>query len=232
MKVGIVVFPGSNCDKDCIYAVKTVMKKDPVIIWHKDIPSDNVDFIIIPGGFSYGDYLRAGAIAKFSRIMDYIKEANERGKLILGICNGFQILTESGILPGALIKNNSTKFICKDVYIRVENNKTVFTSFYKDKDVIKIPIAHKEGNYYIDDNELAELIKNNQIVFRYSDESGNVNDKTNPNGSKYNIAGIINKKGNVLGMMPHPERSIESLLGSKDGQLIFISILNNEKINF
>lgn len=229
MKIGIIVFPGSNCDKDCKYAVETVMNNTPVMIWHKETIKYDLDLLIIPGGFSYGDYLRAGAIAKFSKIMDYVREMNEKGKLIIGICNGFQILTESGILPGALIKNNTTRFICEDVYIKVENNNTPFTHMYNPNDVIKIPIAHKEGNYYIDDDGLNKLIRNNQVVFRYSDKNGNITKESNPNGSKYNIAGIINKKGNVLGMMPHPERSIENLLGSKDGRYLFLSLLKSGK---
>jgi phosphoribosylformylglycinamidine synthase len=197
-------------------------------IWHEDprIP-DDVDMLILPGGFSYGDYLRAGAIARFSHIMDNVKEFSEKGKLVMGICNGFQVLTESHLLPGTLIRNENLRFVCKDVYLKVENNETPFTRNLGKGQVLIIPIAHGEGNYFIEPHGLEELKQHNQIVFRYSDWEGVVTPETNPNGSVENIAGIINKKGNILGMMPHPERAVESVLGSKDGILIFESAFNS-----
>ncbi|HCL57469.1 MAG TPA: phosphoribosylformylglycinamidine synthase I [Spirochaetia bacterium] len=230
MKVGIFVFPGSNCDKDCFHAVDKIMNEKAFYIWHEDtkIPSDT-DMVILPGGFSYGDYLRCGAIAKFTHIMDDLKNFSEKGKPVLGICNGFQILTESGLLPGALIRNKNLKFICKDVFLKTENHETLFTKKLKKGEVIQIPIAHGEGNYFIEESGLKELEKNNQIVFKYSDENGKTDETANPNGSVSNIAGIINKKGNVLGMMPHPERAVENLLGGKDGIKLFESIISYMK---
>jgi len=224
-KFGIVVFPGSNCDHDAYYSVKKILGADAVFLWHKDKSLQNCDVVILPGGFSYGDYLRAGAIAKFSPIMEQVLNFADKGGYVIGICNGFQILTESRILPGVLLKNNSLKFICKDVFLKVENFNTPFTSALKQKPIIKIPIAHGEGNYYADEKTIKELEDNNQIVFKYSSPEGEVSDKYNPNGSLKNIAGIINKKGNVLGMMPHPERVCDPILGNTDGQFIFKSII-------
>lgn len=225
MKFGVVVFPGSNCDQDCFYVVKDVLKQPVKYIWHKDTELDNFDCIILPGGFSYGDYLRTGAVARFSPVMDSIIDFANRGGIVIGICNGFQILLESGLLPGAMLRNTNLHFICKYVYIKTENIKTPFTNLCKKNQILKIPIAHNEGNYYIDDDGLKSLEKNGQIVFRYCSPDGDVNKESNPNGALANIAGIINREGNVLGMMPHPERSSEAELGSEDGFLILRSIL-------
>ena len=225
MKFGVLVFPGSNCDHDCFYVIKDVLKKNVEYIWHKNTKLDHLDCIIIPGGFSYGDYLRCGAVARFSPIMNSVIDFANKGDLVIGICNGFQILLESGLLPGAMLRNTSIHFICKHVYIKTENIKTPFTNLSKKNQVLEIPIAHNEGNYYIDKKGLENLKKNNQIVFRYCNVDGEVNKKYNPNGAIDNIAGIVNKKGNVLGMMPHPERSSEDMLGSKDGFIVFDSIV-------
>ncbi len=226
MKFGVVVFPGSNCDHDCYYVIKHLLKEEVRFIWHKDGRLDNYDCIILPGGFSYGDYLRAGALAKFSPIMGEIIRYAKRGGLLLGICNGFQILLEAGLLPGAMLRNKNLKFICKHVYLRVENNETPFTNKYNPNEVIKLPIAHAEGNYWVEKGDLEELIENEQILFRYSDEDGEINEDTNPNGSIYNIAGICNKEKNIAGMMPHPERGAEAILGSEDGRRLFESIIS------
>jgi phosphoribosylformylglycinamidine synthase len=226
MKFGVVVFPGSNCDQDCFYVIKDVLKQPVKYIWHKDTGLDSLDCVVLPGGFSYGDYLRTGAVAKFSPIMKSIVDFANRGGFVIGICNGFQILLEAGLLPGAMLRNKNLHFICKFVYIRTENNHTAFTNFCHKHQVLNIPIAHNEGNYYIDEEGLQELKRNNQIVFRYCAPEGNVNEAYNPNGAMYSIAGIINKQGNVLGMMPHPERSSEKLLNSEDGLFIFKSIVN------
>lgn len=225
MKFGVVVFPGSNCDQDCFYVVKNVLKQQAGYIWHKETKLNNFDCIILPGGFSYGDYLRCGAIARFSPLMDEIVNFANRGRLVIGICNGFQILLEAGLLPGAMLRNTGLHFICKYVYIKTENKETPFTNLCRKNQVLKIPIAHNEGNYYIDKAGLKELEKNSQIVFRYCSSDGEVSKEFNPNGALSNIAGIINKKGNVLGLMPHPERSAEPELGSSDGEFIFESIV-------
>lgn len=224
MKVAVVVFPGSNCDHDMLYALKHVQREDAEFIWHQDANLTAYDMITLPGGFSYGDYLRAGAVARFSRIMREVTNFARRGKPVLGVCNGFQILTECGLLPGALMRNEKLRFACKHVYIRTENTNTQFTRTLTPGQVLKIPIAHGEGNYYIDVDGLRKLYDKQQIVFKYCSPEGNLNDKFNPNGSLDHIAGIINEKGNVLGMMPHPERAMELLLGSDDGQYIFKSI--------
>jgi len=218
MKFGIIVFPGSNCDHDAYHVVKNVFKQPVEYIWHAGTKLDHFDCIILPGGFSYGDALRAGAIARFAPIMDSVKSFSGRGGLVIGICNGFQILTEAGLLPGALHRNKTLKFICKNVRVKVENNRTPFTNKCKKDQILTIPIAHAEGNYICDKKTLAELKKNKQIVFTYNNG--------NPNGSMANIAGVCNKKRNVLGMMPHPERVSESILGSTDGKLIFESIIS------
>lgn len=219
-KVGIIVFPGSNCDYDAYYAFKDILNVNTQFIWHKNGSISDRNIIVLPGGFSYGDYLRCGSIAKMSNIMqDVIRFAN-KGGIVIGICNGFQILCESGLLPGALLRNKNLRFICESESLIVENNKTIFTSEFKIKEEIQIPIAHGEGNYYCDDDTLSDIISNNQIVFRY---------KNNPNGSKEDIAGIQNKKRNVLGMMPHPERCSDPSLGKTDGVKILRSII--ESIN-
>jgi phosphoribosylformylglycinamidine synthase subunit PurQ / glutaminase len=227
MKFGIVVFPGSNCDHDCFYAVNNILGQRAEYIWHQEKSIKNCDCVILPGGFSYGDYLRTGAIARFSPIMKAIVKFAHKGGLVIGICNGFQILLEAGLLPGAMIRNNNIRFICKYLYIKSENNNTPFTSLCDNGQVLRIPIAHNDGCYYIDQKGLDRLIKNNQVVFRYCSKNGRADEENNPNGSVDNIAGIINEKGNVLGMMPHPERSIESSLGSEDGLLILESIISN-----
>ena len=225
IKIGIIVFPGSNCDHDCFHAAKTVLGEQASYVWHKEKKLGFFDCVILPGGFSYGDYLRTGAIARFSPVMKPLIDFANSGKTVIGICNGFQILLEAGLLPGAMLRNTNLHFICKYVYLKTENKNTRFTNACKKKSILKIPIAHNEGNYYIDKNGLEKLKKNNQIVFRYCDRSGKVNKSSNPNGALYNIAGIINEKGNVLGMMPHPERCSETELGSDDGYLIFESMV-------
>lgn len=222
-KFGVVVFPGSNCDHDAYYVLKN-NTFNVNFLWHKQTDLKNCDVIILPGGFSYGDYLRTGAIARFSPIMNSVIDFAENGGIVLGICNGFQILLEAGLLPGVMLKNKSLQFVCKDVYLSIENNNTVFTKLFENRKVIRVPIAHGEGNYFADDQTLKLLEKNNQIVFRYSDADGRINDGSNPNGSLLNIAGIINKQGNVLGMMPHPERCSDPVLGKIDGNFLFQSI--------
>jgi len=225
MEFGIVVFPGSNCDQDCFYVIKDILNQSVKYIWHKDTRLDNIDCIVLPGGFSYGDYLRTGAIARFSPIMKRISEFAKGGKAVIGICNGFQILLEAGLLPGAMLRNRNLHFICKYVYIKAENNETPFTNVCKKNQILKIPIAHNEGNYYVDEEGLKELERNKQIIFRYCNREGRTSSEFNPNGAIDNIAGIMNRKGNVLGMMPHPERSSESALGSNDGLLVFKSVI-------
>lgn len=225
MKFGVVVFPGTNCDRDCWYVVTRILKCQVDYIWHEERDVSRFDCIILPGGFSYGDYLRVGAIARFSPVMDAIRDFAEKGGLVIGICNGFQILVEAGLLPGALIQNKTTNFICKFVNLRVENANTNFTNLCKVGQVLKIPIAHNEGQYYCDDETLRSLESKGQIVFRYCTFNGQITEEANPNGSVSNIAGIVNERGNILGMMPHPERASESLLGSSDGLLIWKSIL-------
>ena len=226
-KFGVVVFPGSNCDHDAFYALHKVLEYDVNFLWHKDTDLKESDVIILPGGFSYGDYLRTGAIARFSPIMNSVIDFANKGGYVIGICNGFQILLEAGLLPGALLQNISLKFICKDVYLSVENYESNFTKGIKDKIVLKLPIANGDGNYFADENTLNELEANNQIILRYSSKDGNVSNEFNPNGSLKNIAGIINKNGNVLGMMPHPERSCNPILAKTDGSLIFNALVNN-----
>ena len=227
MKVAIIVFPGSNCDHDAYYSFKKILNVDTDFVWHKESDLDKYDLIVLPGGFSYGDYLRCGAISRFSPVMKSVVANANKGKLVIGICNGFQILTESGLLPGALIKNENRQFVCKDVKLRVDNSETKFTNLCNTGDTITIPIAHGEGNYYCEDNVLEELRSNEQVVFRYVDDNGQTQNQSNPNGSKDNIAGIINKHGNVLGMMPHPERNAEKLIGNADGLKILNSILTS-----
>ncbi len=225
MKIGVVVFPGSNCDHDCQHVLKDVLGQYVELIWHKETLLAGLDAIVLPGGFSYGDYLRTGAIARFSPVMGAVKQFTENGGLVLGICNGFQILLEAGLLPGAMLRNTSLNFICKDVYVRVENAATSFTNRYKPGQVLRIPIAHADGNYYTDEITRSQIKANAQVVFRYCDADGKVTEGANPNGSLDNIAGIQNAAGNVLGMMPHPERCSEDMLGGHDGRLIFESML-------
>jgi phosphoribosylformylglycinamidine synthase len=226
MKFGVVVFPGSNCDEDLVYVVKNIMGQQVEKLWHKDTDLKGCDFIFLPGGFSYGDYLRSGAIARFSPIMDSVIKHAEKGGYLMGICNGFQILTESHLLPGALLRNNHMKFSCKNVYIKPEHNDTLITSKLDVNKGYKIPIAHGEGRYFADEATLKSLQDNGQILFRYCDENGKVSDDTNPNGSLLNIAGITNKNKNVFGMMPHPERAADTVLGNTDGKALFESILS------
>lgn len=224
-KFGVVVFPGSNCDHDAYYALKKVLGYEVNFLWHKDKDIKNSDVIVLPGGFSYGDYLRTGAIARFSPIMDKVIDFAINGGIVIGICNGFQILLEAGLLPGVMQKNSSLKFICKDVYLRVENKDTIFSRGVSD--VIKIPVAHGEGNYFADEETVRQLQENNQIVFRYSSASGDTDPLYNANGSILNIAGIMNKGGNILGMMPHPERACDPVLKKQDGIMIFRSIADS-----
>ncbi|MGH1362427.1 MAG: phosphoribosylformylglycinamidine synthase subunit PurQ [Calditrichia bacterium] len=224
MKSAVVVFPGSNCDHDMFEALK-LMDASPEYVWHKTDNLDSYDLITLPGGFSYGDYLRCGAIARFSPIIKAVKKAAESGKPVIGVCNGFQILAEADLLPGALLRNEKLRFVCKYVHLSCENGDTRFTRAVTGKQPLHIPIAHGEGRYFCDVDSVKELEDNNQVVFRYCDADGNVNIAANPNGSVNNIAGIINKRGNVLGMMPHPERAMESLLGSSDGRKIFESLI-------
>ena len=224
-KVGVLVFPGSNCDYDAYYGVKKVLGQDAEFVWHKDKKLRYYDAIVIPGGFSYGDYLRAGAIARFSPVMDSLVEYVKNGNPVIGICNGFQILVEMNLLPGALIPNDHLKFRCDDINLKVINNETRFTSRFEENEVITMPIAHQSGNYYAEDKVIEELEQENRIVFKYCDKTGNITEEANPNGSIKNIAGILNKEGNVLGMMPHPERAMEPILQSTDGADIFKSLL-------
>jgi len=227
LKFGVVVFPGSNCDHDAYYSLKKILGYDVEFLWHKETDLKQSSVILLPGGFSYGDYLRTGAIARFSPIMNSVINFADKGGIVIGICNGFQILLEAGLLPGVMIKNNSLKFACKDVYLKTENRNTMFSSgIDKNITALKIPIAHGEGNYFADSDLLKELETNKQILFRYCDEDGNVKDENNPNGSRLNIAGIVNKNCNVMGMMPHPERACDPTLGRTDGQIIFKSIAN------
>ncbi|MGG0736680.1 phosphoribosylformylglycinamidine synthase subunit PurQ [Niallia taxi] len=217
MKFAVVVFPGSNCDVDMLHAITDELGEEAEYVWHDADSLEGYDGILLPGGFSYGDYLRTGAIARFSNVMKEVVKAAEAGKPVLGVCNGFQILLEAGLLPGAMRRNDNLKFICRPVQLKVENSNTMFSNAYNEQEVITVPIAHGEGNYYCDEETLARLQENKQIVFTYN---GN-----NPNGSLDNIAGITNEKGNVLGMMPHPERAVDELLGGADGLKIFQSIV-------
>jgi phosphoribosylformylglycinamidine synthase I len=229
MKIGVLVFPGSNCDHDCEHVFQDVLGQQALMIWHKETTVSGLDAIVIPGGFSYGDYLRTGAIARFSPVMNAVKEFAQHGGLVLGICNGFQILLEAGLLPGAMLRNRSLHFVCRDVHVRVENAATPFTGACRPGQVLKIPVAHAEGNYYTDPVTLAGLQANAQVVLRYCTPEGKVTPEANPNGSLDNIAGIRNAEGNVLGMMPHPERSAEELLRNQDGRLILTSMIESLK---
>ena len=223
MKSHVIVFPGSNCDRDIAVAIKNISGHAPEMLWHKETSIHSSDLIVIPGGFSYGDYLRCGAIASTSPIMkDVVKKAND-GVPILGICNGFQILIESSLLDGALMRNKSLSFICRDIFIKPKNTNSIFT---KNTIIAKMPIAHNEGNYFVSLDQLKEIKDNDQIAFQYCDQDGNISKEANPNGSLENIAGILNKQKNILGMMPHPERAAETILGCDDGKSIFESIIN------
>ena len=227
MKFGVVTFPGSNCDQDMIYVLETIMGQEVERLWHKDTDLKGVDFVVLPGGFSYGDYLRSGAIAKLSPIMkEVIKHANNGG-YVLGICNGFQILTESGLLEGALLHNDNQKFICKNVYLKPDNNASAINKDLNTTKAYKIPIAHGEGRFYAPQDVIDRLENNNQVIFRYATNEAEVNNEANPNGSINNIAGICNEKGNVFGMMPHPERAADGELANIDGKSLFESILAN-----
>jgi phosphoribosylformylglycinamidine synthase subunit PurQ / glutaminase len=225
VKFGIIVFPGSNCDHDAYHATKHVFDQDARFIWHKEGSVGDVDVVIVPGGFSYGDYLRAGAIARFSPVMKDVVRFAESGGLVLGVCNGFQVLCETGLLPGILMRNESLRFACKDVHLRVEQTDTPFTGVFDRGQIIQIPIAHGEGNYFASDDELDDLEANQQVVFRYVSAAGEITPEANPNGSRRNIAGIVNRGRNVLGMMPHPERCVEAGFANAEGALVFRSIV-------
>lgn len=224
MRFGVILFPGSNCALDTHYALYYVLGQSVRMVWHKE-RAEGIDVFVLPGGFSYGDYLRAGAIARFSPAMNSVIEHAEKGGLVLGICNGFQILTESGLLPGSLIRNRGLKFVCQQQFLRVENENTPFTRLFSRGEVVQFPIAHNEGNYVIEETALAKIRVNNQVIFRYCDQRGEIREQDSPNGATFAIAGVVNQKGNVLGMMPHPERACESVLGSADGVRFFRSIV-------
>ncbi len=225
MKFGVIVFPGSNCDHDAYWTAKEIAQQPATMLWHESHDLENCDVIVVPGGFAYGDYLRTGAIAKFSPVMAAVRRFADGGGLVLGICNGFQILCESGLLPGALMRNRRLKYVCKPVHVRVENADTPFTNACREGEVLQIPIGHMEGNYFCDADTVEQLKRNRQIVFRYVSQQGEITDEANPNGSLENIAGICSPGFNVLGMMPHPERSSEPQLGSTDGLKVFQSIV-------
>ena len=229
MKFGIVVFPGSNCDHDAYHATRHVLGQDAVYLWHKDTDLKGADVLILPGGFSYGDYLRTGAIARFSPIMPAVQAFAAKGGPVLGICNGFQILLEAGLIPGAMLRNRTVKFVCAHVHIRVEQTDTPFTNSARKGQVLRIPIAHGEGNYFAAPEVLAKLEANRQVIFRYTTAQGDVTDEANPNGSIASIAGLCNEARNVVGMMPHPERASESALGSADGRVILESAVQSIK---
>jgi len=226
-KFGIIIFPGTWSDKDCYYAINNILNNEARYIWHKETNIDDLDCLVLPGGFSYGDYLRPGAIARFSPVMKEIINFAKKGKPIIGICNGFQILCEAKLLPGILLPNDVLEFRCTTTYLKVQNSNSIFTNECNKNDILNIPISHGEGNYFANEDTIKDLEENKRILFKYSSVSGNITKSANPNGSINNIAGIINKKGNILGMMPHPERSCEKSLGSEDGNLIFKSIMNN-----
>lgn len=227
MKFGVIQFPGSNCDQDAYYAVRDVLKQPVEYVWHKSTDVSGFDCIIIPGGFSYGDYLRTGAVARFSPVMNAVQEFVDNGGRVIGICNGFQILCEAHMLPGALIPNNTLRFRCKYVTVRVENNRSDFTNQCSNGQVLRIPIAHHGGQYYCEPETLKWLDEHDRVLLRYCDENGGLSDDANPNGSIAHIAGILNERGNVAGMMPHPERAVEDILGSSDGNYILKSIVES-----
>jgi len=225
MKFGVVVFPGSNCDEDLVYTLQDVLGQNVIKLWHKDTSIQGCDFIMVPGGFSYGDYLRSGAIARFSPIMDAVIQHAHRGGYVMGICNGFQILTEAKLLPGALLHNTSRKFICKNVFLKADNNENIVTKNLLLDSVFQVPIAHGEGNFFASADDLKKIEDNGQVLFRYCDSAGNINAESNPNGAVNNIAGVTNEQKNVFGMMPHPERASDFELSNTDGRVIFESIL-------
>ncbi len=226
MKFGVVVFPGSNCDQDMIYVLGKIMGQEVVELWHKDTDLKGVDVVVLPGGFSYGDYLRSGAIARFSPIMTKVIEFAGKGGYVFGVCNGFQILCEAGLLPGALLHNTERKFLCKNVFIKAQTKDTLLTQAVPTDKALKIPIAHGEGRYYADAETLKKMNANGQILFRYCDENGNITAEANPNGAEENIAGVCNAGKNVFGMMPHPERAADTELGNTDGKFLFQSLLS------
>jgi phosphoribosylformylglycinamidine synthase subunit PurQ / glutaminase len=228
MKFGVIIFPGSNCDHDAFWTIQQVAKQPVTFLWHDSHDLQNCDAIVVPGGFAFGDYLRTGAIAKFSPVMESVRKFADGGGLVLGICNGFQILCEAGLLPGALMRNIGLKYVCKPVQVSVENNETPFTNTCRKGEVLTIPIGHMEGNYFCDETTLAELKRDNRIVFRYTNPQGEITPEANPNGSLENIAGICSPGRNVLGMMPHPERAAEPELGGTDGCKIFESLVGAE----
>lgn len=227
MKFGVVTFPGSNCDEDMVYVLEEMLGQKVERLWHKDHDLKGSDFIVLPGGFSYGDYLRSGAIAKLSPIMNEVIQHANKGGYVMGVCNGFQILTESGLLQGALLHNDNQKFICKNVHLKPANNSTAITKDLDSNKSYKIPIAHGEGRFFAQEAELKDILDNDRVLFQYCNEDGSVNDEANPNGSLHNIAGICNPGRNVFGMMPHPERAADSALGNLDGKAFFESILKN-----
>ena len=224
-RFGILVFPGSNCDHDALTAARDVMGQEARYIWHKEEDVGDVDAVLVPGGFSYGDHLRAGAIARFSPVMQSVKQFAAEGGLVAGICNGFQVLCESGLLPGALMRNDSLRFVCKEARVRAENTQTPFTRAMQAGQLLRVPVAHGEGRYYADDETLDRLEAGGQVLFRYTDVHGEITEEANPNGSVRGIAGITNERGNVLGLMPHPERCADPLIGSGDGRLFFKSMI-------
>ena len=226
MKFAVVVFPGSNCDRDCFHVLSRVLGAPVEYVWHRDTDLKGADCVVLPGGFSYGDYLRTGAVAKMSPVMDAVADFARQGGPVLGICNGFQVLLETGLLPGAMLRNKTLTFICKDVHLRCRTGRTPFSSALEAGQIIELPVAHAEGNYFIDEVGLAELRDNDQIVFEYCSPEGRLDEPFNPNGSVASIAGICNERGNVVGMMPHPERAAESVLGNEDGLALFESALN------
>jgi phosphoribosylformylglycinamidine synthase subunit PurQ / glutaminase len=227
MKFGVLVFPGSNCEHDAFHMLSKVLRQPVQFIWHQSSDLGGCDAIVVPGGFSYGDYLRTGAIARFSPVMEAVKKHAASGGLVIGICNGFQILLESGLLPGAMLKNKGLKYVCRHVCIRVESADTPFTASNQRSDVLRIPVGHMEGNYFVEDATLRQMEENRQVIFRYCTSDGQITEAANPNGSVSNIAGISSEQHNVLGMMPHPERASEALLGSEDGLVIFESMMTS-----
>ena len=226
MKAAVIIFPGSNCDNDAKSALEKLFNAEVSMVWHTDTSIPKVDLVILPGGFSYGDYLRPGSIASKSKIVEDVINKGKKGTPILGICNGFQILTETKLLPGVLIRNSNLKFICENTFLKVENNSSIFTSRYKYNEIINIPIAHHDGNYFADENTIKKIEDSNMIVFKYCEKNGSISKNSNPNGSIKNIAGVINKSGNILGMMPHPERAYDKLIGTVDGSKVFTSLLD------
>ena len=226
MKFGVITFPGSNCDADIVYVLQKIMGQQVVPLWHKNHDLQGVDFVVLPGGFSFGDYLRSGAIARFSPIMQEVIQFAAKGGYVMGVCNGFQILTEAGLLPGALLHNSNRKFICRNIYLKAQTGNSLLTSQIEPQAALKIPIAHGEGNYFADADILKAINDADQVLFRYCDEAGNITTDANPNGSVENIAGVCNAQRNVFGLMPHPERASDSLVGNQDGLAIFESILS------